>query len=322
MKAIVYYEYGTPDRLELREVEKPVPKDDEVLIKVHASSVNSWDWDLLRGKPFLARLGGLLKPQYNILGADVSGVVESGGKNVKELKPGDAVFGDISRCGWGGFGEYVCAREDMLSLKPENMSFEEAAAMSQAAVLALQGLVWKSPIQSGQKVLINGAGGGVGTFAIQLAKSYGAEVTGVDSAGKQDIMLSLGADYVIDYEKEDFTQNGQQYDRVLDVMAFHPISDYRRSLKPEGIYVMVGGATNRIFQLLIQAPWISITSNKKMGILLHKPNNLDLDILKAFFTNGKVKSVIDSYYSLDEVPEALRYFGEGNVKGKIVIRVG
>lgn len=321
MNAIVYYEYGTPDTLALKVVEKPLPKDGEVLIKVYASSVNSWDWDLLRGKPFLARLGGLLKPQYNILGADVAGVVEMVGKNVQNLHPGDAVFGDISGCNWGGFAEYVCAREDTLVLKPETMSFEDAAAIPQAATLAFQGLTWNGHIQPGQKVLINGAGGGVGTFAIQLAKSYGAEVTGVDSIGKQDIMLSLGADHVIDYEKENFTKNGRQYDRILDVMALHPISGYRRALKSEGVYVMVGGATRRIFQLLVQSPWISLTSRKKMGILIHKPNNMDLEILKSFFENGKLKAVIDRHFPLNGVPDAFRYFGEGNFRGKIVIQM-
>ena len=220
MKAIVYHKYSPPDVLELNEVEKPTPKDDEVLIKIHAASVNSWDWDLLRGKPFVNRLlFGLLKPKINILGVDIAGQVEAVGRNVKRFEPGDEVFGDISGCGFGAFAEYVCARENVLALKSTSMTFQEAAAVPQAAVLALQGLRDKGQIQKGQKVLINGAGGGAGSFAVQIAKSFGAEVTGVDSTGKLDMMRSIGADQVIDYTQEDFTKNGQVYDLILDVVT-------------------------------------------------------------------------------------------------------
>ena len=321
MKAIVCTKYGSPDVLQLKEVAKPIPEDNEVLVEVHAASVNDWDWGLLRGKPFLNRLlFGLLKPKIKILGCDIAGRVEAVGRNVKQFQPGDEVFGDISGCGWGGFAEYVCARENALALKPASMTFEEAAAVPQAAVLALQGLRDKGQIQPGQKALINGAGGGVGTFAVQIAKSFGAEVTGVDSTRKLDMVRSIGADQVIDYTQEDFTQSGQRYDLILDVAAYHSIFDYKRALSPRGIYVMVGGSTARIFQAMFLGPLISMTGSKKMSILMHKPNK-DLAFMKELFEAGKVVPVIDGRYPLSEVPEALRYFGEGHAKGKIVITV-
>lgn len=321
MKAIVYERYGSPDVLELKEVEKPVPKDNEILIKVYAASVNDWDWGLLRGKPFVNRLlFGLLKPKIKILGVDIAGQVEAVGRNVKKFQPGDEVFGDISGCGWGGFAEYVCALENALSLKPASITFEEAAAVPQAAVLALQGLRDKRQIQPGQKVLINGAGGGAGTFAVQIAKSFGAEVTGVDSTSKLDMMRSIGADQVINYTREDFTKNGQRYDLILDFAAYHSIFDYKRALSPKGIYVMVGGSSARIFQVMFLGPWISMTGSKKMGILMHKPNK-DLAFMKELFEAGKVVPIIDRRYPLNETAEALRYFGEGHARGKVVITV-
>jgi NADPH:quinone reductase-like Zn-dependent oxidoreductase len=321
MKAIVYKKYGPPDVLQLKEVEKPTPKGNEVLIKVHTASVNDWDWGLLRGKPFVNRLlFGLLKPKTKILGCDIAGQVEAVGRNVKQFKPGDEVFGDLSGCGFGGFAEYVCARENALVLKPASMTFEEVAAVPQAGVLALQGLRDKGQIQPGQKVLINGAGGGAGTFAVQIAKSFGAEVTGVDSTKKLDMVRSIGADHVIDYTQEDFTKNGQRYDLILDFAAHHLIFDYKRALSPKGIYVMVGGSMARIFQAMFLGPLISMTTSKKMGILAHKPNK-DLAFLKELFEAGKVKPVIDRRYPLSEVAEALRYFGEGHRQGKLVITV-
>jgi len=320
MKAIVYTKYGPPDVLELKEVERPASKDNEVLVKVHAASVNDWDWGLLRGKPFMNRIGGLLRPKYKILGADIAGRVEAVDKNVKQFQPGDEVFGDISGCGFGGFAEYVCARENALVLKPASMTFEEAAAVPQAAILALQGLRGKRQIQSGQKVLINGAGGGAGTFAVQIAKSFGAEVTGVDSTRKLDIMRSIGADHVIDYTKEDFTKSGQRYDLILDMAAYHSIFDYKRALSPKGIYVMVGGSMFRFSQVMFLGPLISMTTSKKMGILAHKPNK-DLAFMKELLEAGKVVPVIDRRYPLSEVAEALRYFGEGHARGKVVITV-
>ncbi len=322
MKAIVYHKYGSPDVLNLEEVQTPPPKDDEALVKVHAASVNAWDWDLLRGTPFVNRLGGgLLEPKkIKILGCDIAGRVEAVGRNAKAFEPGDEVFGDISGCGWGGFAEYVCARESELTLKPSGMAFDEAAAVPQAAVLALQGLRYKGQIQPGQRVLINGAGGGSGTFAVQIAKSFEAEVTGVDSTNKLDIMRSIGADHVIDYTQEDFTQNGQRYDRIVDMAAHHSTFDVKRALSAKGIYAVIGGSTPRILQTVFLGSWISLTGSKKMGLVLHKPNK-DLAFMIELFKAGKVVPAIDRRYQLSEVPEALRYFGEGHARGKIVITV-
>lgn len=319
MKAIQYTTYGLPDVLALKEIAKPAPGDDQVLIKIHAASINSWDWDLLRGKPFLTRLGGLWKPRYNILGADIAGRIEAVGKNIKQFQPEDEVMGDMSGCGWGGFAEYVCVPEKALVPKPPGMTFEEAAAIPQAAVLALQGLRYKGTIQKGQKVLINGAGGGVGTFAVQIAKSCGAEVTGVDSTRKLDMLRALGSDHVIDYTQEDFSKNGLRYDLILDVTATRSIFDYKRALNPKGIYVMIGGVSRHVFQLMFLGPLISMTGSRKMGLLLYKLDNNDLNDINALWEAGKVVPVIDSCYPLAEVAEALRYFGEGNARGKVVI---
>jgi NADPH:quinone reductase-like Zn-dependent oxidoreductase len=319
MKAIVTTKYGTPDVLELKEVEKPTPKDNEVLVKVHAASVNDWDWGLLRGQSFLIRLlFGLLKSKIKILGVDIAGRVEAVGGNVKQFQPGDEVFGDMSECGFGGFAEYVCALENALALKPPSMTFDEAAAIPHAAMLAIQGLHDKGQIQPGQKLLINGAGGGVGTFGVQIAKLNAVEVTGVDSSGKLDMLRSIGFDHVIDYTKEDFTKNGQCYDLILDVKTNRSVFDYTRALSPNGMYVTVGGSMIRIFQALILGPLISMFSKKKIRIVALKPNK-DLAYMNELFEAGKVKPVIDGPYKLSEVPEAIRYFGEGNHKGKVVI---
>jgi NADPH:quinone reductase-like Zn-dependent oxidoreductase len=322
MKAIVYTKYGAPDVLELKEVEKPTPKDDEVLVKVHAISANAADLHLLRGDPFLLRLmSGLLKPKNTILGADIAGRVEAVGKNVKEFQPGDEVFGDISACGWGGFAEYVCARENALVLKPACLTFEQAAAVPMAAVTALQGLRDKGPIQPGQKVLINGASGGVGTFAVQIAKSFGAEVTGVCSTRNVDMVLSIGADQVIDYTQADFTQNGQRYDLILAANGYHPISAYKRALSPRGMYVMTGGSGAQMFQAMLLGPLISMTGSKKMGNLLAKPNQKDLVFVKELLEASKVVPVIDRRYPLGETAEAIRYLEEGHARGKVVITI-
>ena len=322
MKAIVYEEYGSPDVLKLQEVEKPSPGENEVLVKIHAASINSWDRDLLRGVPFLNRLlAGLLKPKYRILGADIAGHVEAVGGNVEHFQPGDEVFGDLCSCGWGGFAEYVCARENSLIHKPACMTFEEAASIPQGAVMALQSLCEKRRIQSGQTVLINGAGGSVGTFAIQMAKSFGAEVTGVDSTGKLDMMRLIGADHVIDYTQEDFTRNGIRYDLIIENVADRSIFDYRRALSPQGAFVLVGGSMIRIFQTILLGPLISIITGMKMGILAQKPNK-DLKLIAELVESGQVIPVIDRLYSLEEVPEAFRYFEEGRFKGKIVITMG
>ena len=274
MKAIVCRKYGSPDVLRLEEIEKPTPKDHEVLLKVHAASANAGDWHLLRGEPFPVRLMfGLLKPRIKILGADVAGRVAAVGRNVSQFQPGDAVFGDISVCGFGAFAEYVCVTENALVLKPANLSFEEAAAVPAAAVTALQGLR-KGQIQPGQKVLVNGASGGVGTFAVQIAKSFGADVTGVCSTRNLDRVRSMGADHVIDYTQEDFTQNGQRYDLILAANGYHSIGDYKRALSPNGIYVMTGGSGAQMFQAMFLGPWLSMVGNKKMGNLLLKPTSV------------------------------------------------
>ena len=317
MKAIVYTEYGTPDVLNLKEVENPVPKDNEVLIKVYAVSVNASDWEFLRGTPLWTRAWGVLKPKINILGSDVAGRVEAVGKNVTRFQPGDAVYGDILEHK-GGFAEYVCAPESALMLKPASLTFEQAAALPQAAIVALQGLRDMGQIAPGQKVLINGAGGGAGTFAVQIAKSFGAEVTGVDSTHKLDMMRSIGADRVIDYTREDFTRNGLRYDLIVDFVASHSIFDYRRALRPGGGYVMVGGSMGHIFQTLVLGSLMSMTGDRKMGILGYKPNK-DLDFLIELIESEKVVPVIDKQFPLNEVSEALRYLGEGRAKGKVII---
>jgi len=320
MKAVVYKERGPPVVFQLIEIERPTPRDDEVLIKVHAASVNSWDWELLRHKPSMVSLGKRSDPRYKILGADVAGRVEAAGKDAKRFRPGDEVFGDLCNSGWGGYAEYVCARENALMPKPASMTFEEAAATPQAGLLALQGLHDKGHIQPGQKVLINGAGGGVGTFAVQIAKSFGAEVTGVDSTMKLDLIRSIGADQVIDYTKEDYTKSGQRYDLILDVKVHRSIFDYTHALCPRGTFLLVGGSWGRILQFLLLGPLIRMSRGKKMGILAYKPNK-DLAFLTDLIEAGKVVPVIDRRYPLSEVPEALRYLGEGRVKGKVLITV-
>lgn len=322
MKAIVYNQYGPPDVLELKEVEKPIPEDNQVLVKVHAASINYGNVVLLRGEPFLARFAfGLLKPKYSIPGGDISGRIEAVGKNVKQFQLGDEVFGDLSGCGWGGFAEYVAVPENALAQKPANLSFEEAAAVPMAAVTALQGLRDKGKIQSGQKVLINGASGGVGNFAVQIAKSFGAEVTGVCSTRNLDIVRSIGADEIIDYTKEDFTEKSQRYDLILAVNGYQPISAYKRALSQNGIYVMVGGSEKQLYQAMLLGPWISMTGSKKMGSILQRSNQKDLDFIKELLESGKVKPVIDRSYKLNEVPEAFRYFEEGHAQGKVVVTV-
>ena len=322
MKAIVYEKYGSPNVLELQEIDKPVVEDDDVLVKIHAASVNAADWHLLRGDPFLVRLmAGLLKPKNKILGANVAGRVEAVGRNVKQFQPGDEVFGDLSGCGWGGFAEYVCARENALVLKPASTPFEEVPAVPMAAVTALQGLRDKGQIQPGQKVLINGAGGGVGTFAVQIAKSFGAEVTGVCSTRNLDMVRSIGADHVIDYTQEDFTKNGQRYDLIPAANGYHPISAYKRALNPKGIYVTTGGSMAQMFQAMFLGPWISMTGSKKISILTAKPNTKDLAFMNELIEAGKVVPAIARRYPLSEVAEAIRHLEEGHAQGKVVITV-
>jgi NADPH:quinone reductase-like Zn-dependent oxidoreductase len=320
MRAIVYTRYGPPDVLQLKEVAKPTPKDDEVLIKVQAVSVNRSDWEGLRGKPLYARIGGLLRPRHHILGSDIAGRVEMVGRNTRRFQPGDEVFGDILPR-LGGFAEYVCAPENRLALKPAGMTFEEAAAIPQAAVIALQGIRDKGQVQPGQKVLINGAGGGAGAVAVQLAKMYGAEVTGVDNTGKLDFMRSLGADHVIDYTQEDFTKNGKQYDLILDVVAHRSVFAYKRALRPNGRYFLAGGSVATIFQILFLGSWIRGTTGKRVRILAVQPNLEDMVYVMELYEAGKVTPVIDRTYSLSEVPEAIGYVGDGHAQGKVVITV-
>jgi NADPH:quinone reductase-like Zn-dependent oxidoreductase len=321
MKAIVYEKYGPPDVLQLKEVKKPVPKENEVLVKVQAASVNYSNSAFVTGKPFIVRLmgAGLLKPKYKILGSDIAGRVETVGVNVRQFRPGDEVFGDLSECGRGGFAEYVAVPENALVLKPANLTFEEAAAVPEAAVVALQGLRDKGQIQPGQKVLIYGASGGIGTFAVQIAKSFGAEVTGVCSTRNLDLVRSIGADHVIDYTQEDFTQNGQQYDLILATAGYRSLFDYARALSPGGIYVVTGGSMAQVFQPMYLGPFISMTGGKKMGNLAMRPIQKDLAFVKDLIEAGKVKPVIDRCYPFSEVAEALRYYGKGHSRGKIVI---
>ncbi len=323
MKAIVYSKYGSPDVLQFKDVEKPTPKDDEVLIKVYAASVNAYDWHFLTADIFLIRVmgGGLLKPKNMRLGADIAGRVEAVGRNAKQFQPGDEVFGDMAGHGNGSFAEYVSASESAFALKPANLSFDEAAAVPMAAVTALQGLRDKGQIRPGQKVLINGASGGVGTFAVQIAKSFGAEVTAVCSTRNVDQARSLGADHVIDYTKEDFTQSGRQYDLILAANGYHSLSAYKRALNPKGVYVMAGGSTAQIFEAMLLGSWMSQTGGKKMGGLSARANQEDLAFMKGLLEAGKVVPVIDRRYPLSETAEALRYLGGGHARGKIVITV-
>jgi NADPH:quinone reductase-like Zn-dependent oxidoreductase len=324
MKAIVYTKYGSPDVLQYEEVPKPAPKENEVLIKVHAASINSWDWDQLLGKHFIVRLiGGLFKPRYKILGADIAGRVEAIGNKVTQFQTGDEVFGDIAGCGFGGFAEYVAVPERLLARKSPAISFEQAAALPQAGLLALQGLRHNGDLKSEQLILINGAGGGVGTLALQYAKSCGAEVTCVDIEEKFDMLRSLGADHLIDYTKEDYTRSGPQYDKILDVIAHHSVSDYKRALKPGGSFVMIGGSMGWLLvQLMLFGSIISKFGNKKLGLMGYRPNRNDLNTLSRLFEEGKVIPVIDCSYPLQETAEAFRYFGTGRVKGKIIITMG
>jgi NADPH:quinone reductase-like Zn-dependent oxidoreductase len=320
MKAMVYDRYGSPEMLRLTERAKPAPTDDEVLVEVRASSINSWDWDLLRGRPYLTRIAALRKPPHPVLGADVAGRVEAVGRNVRDFQAGNDVYGDLSGSGWGGFAEYATARADVLARMPASLTFEQAASIPQAGVLALQALR-KAQLREGQRVVINGAGGGVGTIATQVAKAAGAEVTGVDRADKLDLLREIGADHVIDFAQQDFTRNGRQYDLIVDVVARRSVFDYARALAPGGRFVIVGGATWRILQVVALGPVISRLRGKKLGLLLHRPNRQDLEALAGEFDLGRLQPVIDRTCPLSDLVEAFRYFGAGNAKGKVVIAV-
>ncbi len=325
MKAIICPKYGSPDVLQLREVVKPVPQEDEVLIQIKAASLNSRDLRMLRAHPFFMRLmpGGLFRPKNEILGADVAGRVEAMGGNVKQFIPGDEVFGYLpSATGRGAFAEYVCAGENLMMVKPSNLTFEQAAAVPLAAMTALQGLRDDGNIRPGQKVLINGASGGVGTFAVQIAKALGAEVTAVCSTRNLEMVRSLGADHVIDYTKEDFTKNGQQYDLILAVNGYHPISDYLRTLSPDGTYVVAGGSIAQLIEVASNWKNVSKAGSQKIFALTLKHNQKDLVVIKGLVESGKIMPVIDACYPLSQTSEAFRYFEKVHPKGKVVIRVG
>jgi NADPH:quinone reductase-like Zn-dependent oxidoreductase len=319
MKAIACTQYGPPDVLQFQERETPTPPDNEVLIRIHAASVNPVDLHLMRGKPFFLRLmsGGLLAPERKVPGHDIAGRVEAIGRNVTQCKPGDEVFGACR----GAFAEYACALENNLAQKPANISFEDAAAVPIAALTALQGLRDKGHIQPGQKVLVDGASGGVGTFAIQIAKSFGAEVTAVCSTRKMDTARSVGAGHVIDYTRENFTKSGQRYDLILAANAHHSISDYSRALSPNGIFVMAGGGAVQALQVALLGPLVSRIVRKQMGFFIVKVNQKDLAFLKTLLETGKVTPVIDRRYPLSEAGEALRYLAKGHAQGKIVLTV-
>lgn len=321
MKAIVYTKYGSPDVLRLQEVEKPTPQDDQVLVRIQAASVNKADWLQLTGKPFMVRLvtGSLFKPKHRILGADIAGTVTAVGKNIKAFRPGDEVFADISGVGLGGFAEYVAVPEKVLALKPANLSFEKAAAVPMAGVTALQGLRDKGRIQAGQKVLVHGASGGVGTFAVQLAKYFGAEVTAVVSTRNVEMARSLGADQVIDYKKEDFVKHGERYDLIFAANGDRPLADWKRALKPDGVCVVAGGSMPQIFRAMLLGGLVTLGSRQQITSLAAQPDQQDLKLMAEILESGGVKPVIDRCYPVSETAAALRYLGETHPSGKVVI---
>lgn len=322
MKAIVYQKYGSPDVLSLAEVEKPVPTEDEVLIKVRSASLNPLDWHFMRGTPYVVRLmTGFGKPKTQRLGADVSGLVEAVGENVTKFKPGDEVFGSCR----GAFAEYACSSQLSLATKPTNLTFEQSAAVPVAAVTALQGLRDKAHLESGQTVLINGASGGVGTFAVQIARALGTRVTGVCSSKNLELVSSIGAEKVIDYTRENFTKSGQQYDIILDTAGNHSMSALRRALNPKGIYVGVGGPSGRwkmgLTQTLVGLVWSKFISQNFTSFIANAKKEEDLIFIKDLLEAGKITPVIDRQYQLDQVPEAISYLEQGHARGKVVIKV-
>jgi NADPH:quinone reductase-like Zn-dependent oxidoreductase len=317
MKAVVYTRYGSPDVLRLMEVEEPTPKDNEVLVKVEAVSLNRSDWEALQGKPAYARIMGPLRPRHHILGSDIAGRVEATGRSTTRFQPGDEVFADILSS-MGGFAEYVCVPERALAPMPAGMTYEQAAALPQACAIALQGIRDKGQVQPGQKVLINGAGGGAGMYAVQLAKLHGAEVTGVDNPEKLEFIRSLGADHVIDYTRADFTSNGRSYDLILDLAAHRSILAYKGSLAPGGRYLYVGGSAATLLQVLLVGPLLGRAEGKKLRLLAVRLGVEHLAPIVALCQAGTIATVIDRRYRLSEVPEALRYLGEGHAKGKLV----
>ena len=319
MKAVLCYKYGSPDVLQIKDIPKPVPTGKEVLVKVKATTINDWDWSLVRGKPYVYRLiFGLFKPKKPIFGVELAGVVEACGPAVSRFKPGDRVYGDVSLVGWGGWAEFASVPEQALLAIPQPMSFEEAASLPHAAALAYQGLVTEGGLSEGQKILINGGGGGVGTLGVQMAKTVNIHVTGVDSQEKFPMMRELGFDELIDYKKTDFTKTGEQYDLILDTKSTRPPRSYLKALKPDGKYVTVGGGVFRMLQLAVWKGLFSSRSQKQLKILALKPNE-GLEKVAEWFLAGQVRTVIDGPYPLEQIPELLEYFGNGRHKGKIVI---
>jgi len=317
VKAVVYRKYGPPDLLRLEDIEKPLPGNNQVLVKVIAASVNAYDWHLLRGKPFMARFfGGLIRPKNPVLGADFAGRVEAVGGSVRQFEPGQEVFG----CQQGSFAQYISVREERLVCMPANISFEQAAATPMAALTALQALRDYGSIQPGQRVLINGAGGGVGTFAVQIARSFGAEVTGVCSTRNLEMVRSIGAHHVIDYNHENFTKSDRSYDLIIGANGYHSIFDYRRALSPRGVYIMTGGSNAQMFQASLGG-LVSVGTRKKLGGMMAKVDPKDLAFLAKLLEEGRIKPVIDRHYPLGEVPQAIRYIEEGHARGKIIIVV-
>ncbi|MCC7498029.1 MAG: NAD(P)-dependent alcohol dehydrogenase [Bryobacterales bacterium] len=320
MKAIVRDIYGPPDVLRLDDVSVPAIDGTGVLVRVHAASVNAGDWHLLRGTPLPFRLvAGLNKPKYRIIGNDIAGTVEAVGRDVTKFKPGDEVFGDVSRCGFGAYAEYAVARESALARKPASIAFEEAACVPTSGCTALQGLQ-KGKIESARKVLIHGASGGVGTFAVQIAKAFGAEVTAVCSTKSVEMVLSIGADHALDYTRVDFANSGQKFDLILAVNGDRSIWDYRRALAPAGRYVMVGGSNRQLCEALFLGPLLS-AGTRKLGNLLARPNQHDLQMLMRFMEAGKMQSVIERCYPLSQAPEAIRHLETGHASGKLVVAI-
>jgi len=317
VKAVYYERYGSPDALTIREVKRPIPKAGEVLVKVHAAGINSWDWDMIRGKPWIVRAWGMTGPRYRIPGSDISGVVTEIGSAVSKFKIGDEVFGDLCECGWGGYAEFACAKETALARKPSSMSFEQAAAIPQAGLMALQSLN-QSHIKEGQSLLMNGAGGGVGTFAIQLGRMMGLEITAVDVGPKLEALRQLGAHHTVDYNQTDFTRQGIKYDMIIDVVASRTAFSYRRALSKNGRLTIVGGNMSVVLGTLFTGAILSRKQGRKLGILAYRAND-GLDSLSELFQQGQLTPVIDSVFSLEQTPEAFRHFAAGLFFGKVVI---
>lgn len=323
MKAITQKQYGSPDVLRIDDIEIPTPAKHDVLVRVHGSSIHAGDWHLMRGTPWLIRLvfGGLFRPKFKVLGTDIAGRVEAVGANVTQFKPGDEVFGDLSSCGFGAFAEYAVAPETLLAPKPSNLTFEAAATVPTSATAALQALRNEGQLQPGQRVLINGASGGVGSFAIQIAKTMGAEVTAVCSTAKVDLVRSLSADHTIDYTQQDPAQTSEQYDLIIDAAAYRPVADYQAILKPTGTYVLVGGSSQQLLRTMLLRPWLEKRMQRSIKTLESKPNQADLLLLKDWIETGSVMPAVDRSYQLEEVPQAIRHLEARQVQGKVAVSV-